>query len=144
MFNGISQLGLIKKSLLLVLPLAASAVVWAGSAAADYGSGAVYQVELSTNSAGRHGGGVWLWIGLNADGTGDYAGSDCGHGGEGAALNALPNSIAPFIPPPYYTTITVPRAYGHYTGNDHAFLTLPSFLPVGGSSGMRDRCRCSG
>ena len=48
MFNGVSQLGLIKKSLLLVLPLAASAVVWVGSASADYGSGAIYQVELST------------------------------------------------------------------------------------------------
>jgi len=158
MFNGISYLGLIKKSLLLVLPLAASALVWAGSASADYGSGAVYQVELSTNSAGRHGGGVWLWIGLNADGTGDYAGSDCAHGGggaasdrgdvtwhyagnyvviEGVALNALPNSIDPFIPPPFYTTITVPRAYGHYTGNDHAFLTLPAFLPVGGFSQLQ-------
>jgi hypothetical protein len=157
-FNGISRLGIIKRSLLLVLPLAAAAFVWTGSASADYGSGAIYQIELSTNSSGPQGGGIWLWIGLNADGTGDYAGSDCGHGGagtasdkgdvtwhyagdnvviEGVALNALPNSIVPFVPPPYHTTITVPKAYGHYTGNDHAFLTLPSFLPVGGFSQLQ-------
>jgi hypothetical protein len=42
---------------------------------------------------------------------------------DGVALNALPNAVFPvFIPPPYMTTITVPRAYGHYTGDDHAFM----------------------
>lgn len=49
-------------------------------AAHDYGPGAVYQVEISSNIAGKSGGGIWLWIELNADGTGDYAGSDCGRG----------------------------------------------------------------
>lgn len=49
-------------------------------AAKDYGPGAVYQVEISSNITGKNGGGIWLWIELNADGTGDYAGSDCGRG----------------------------------------------------------------
>jgi len=158
MFSSISQGGIIKKSLLLALLLAGASLVSIASASADYGQGALYQVELSVNSSGPKRRGIWLWIGLNADRTGDYAGSDCGHGGagtasdrgdvtwhysgdtvviEGVALNALPNSIVPFVPPPYHTTITVPKTYGHYTGNDHAFLTLPSFLPVGGFSQLQ-------
>lgn len=52
----------------------------AAHATRDYGPGAVYQVEISSNVTGKNGGGVWLWIELNADGTGDYAGSDCGRG----------------------------------------------------------------
>jgi hypothetical protein len=149
----------VNKHLLLIVLVSAVAAVSAGSASAEYGRGAIYQIELSVNSSGPQGGGIWLWIGLNADGTGDYAGSDCGHGGagtasdkgdvtwhfsgtnvviEGVALNALPNSVFPvFVPPPYTTTITVPAAYGHYAGNDHAFLTLPSFLPVGGFSQLQ-------
>jgi endonuclease YncB( thermonuclease family) len=56
----------------------------------------------------------------------------------GVALNALPVAVFPvFIPPPYVTTITVPRAYGHYTGNDHAFMTFPAFIPVGGFSQLQ-------
>ena len=158
MSSRVSTLGRGKKLLLLALVAAATFAVSATTASADYGRGAVYQIELSVNSSGSQGGGIWLWVGLNADGTGDYAGSDCGHGGagtasdrgdvtwhysgdnvviEGVALNALPNSIVPFVPPPYQTTITVPKAHGHYTGNDHAFLTLPSFLPVGGFSQLQ-------
>lgn len=52
----------------------------AAQAARDYGPGAMYQIEISSNITGKNGGGVWLWIELNADGTGDYAGSDCGRG----------------------------------------------------------------
>src|SRR6266511_6480578 len=150
-----------RKLVCLVLVVAAAVLVSAisaTSASADYGGRATYQIELSVNTPGRDGGGVWLWIALEPDFTGDYAGSDCGHGGagtasdkgdvtwhysgdtvviEGVALNALPNSIVPFVPPPYHTTITVPKTYGHYTGNDHAFLTLPSFLPVGGFSQLQ-------
>ena len=150
------------KLVFLVLVIAGAVVVSAisaTSASADYGKGAIYQIELSVNTPGRDGGGVWLWIALYPDFTGDYAGSDCGHGGAGAAsdkgdvtwhysgdsvvidgvaLNALPNAVFPvFIPPPYMTTITVPRAYGHYTGNDHAFMTFPSFIPVGGFSQLQ-------
>jgi hypothetical protein len=151
------------KGKLVFLVLVAAAVVvsaiFATSASADYGKGALYQIELSVNTPGRDGGGVWLWIALHPDFTGDYAGSDCGHGGAGAAsdkgdvtwhysgdsvvidgvaLNALPVAVFPvFIPPPYMPTITVPRAYGHYTGDDHAFMTFPSFIPVGGFSQLQ-------
>jgi hypothetical protein len=64
-------------------------VVGAGPAAADYGPGALYQVEISANNVGGvPGDGVWLWIALYPDGTGDYAGSDCIHTG---SLGGPPN-----------------------------------------------------
>jgi hypothetical protein len=151
-----------RKLLCLVVVVAAAVLVSAisaTSASADYGQGAIYQIELSVNTPGRDGGGVWLWIALKPDFTGDYAGSDCAHGGggtasdkgdvtwhysgsrvviDGFALNAIPNAVFPvFIPTPYMTTITVPRAYGHYTGNDHEFMTFPSFIPVGGFSQLQ-------
>jgi hypothetical protein len=118
----------------------------AGPASA-YGKGEVYQVELSANISGSSGGGVWLWFGLSSDGTGDYHGADCGHGGAGAAsdggdvtwqvvgndvvisgivLNGLPG---PNGTPGFPATVTVPKAYGHYTGTIGSFITLPSFIP---------------
>ena len=128
----------------------------AGPASADYGKGAVYQIELSANASGPQGGGVWLWFGLNKDGTGDYQGSDCGHGGAGAAhdggdvtwavdrgkvvisgvvLNGLPG---PDGTPGFPTTVTVPAAYGHYTGTLGSFIILPPFIPSGiGSSQLQ-------
>jgi hypothetical protein len=69
-----------KRLALTLAVVAALAALAAGSAAADYGEGTVYQVEISSNIAGPHGGGIWLWIELNANGGGDYAGSDCGRG----------------------------------------------------------------
>jgi hypothetical protein len=113
----------------------------AGPASADYGKGAVYQIELSANASGPQGGGVWLWFGLNKDGTGDYQGSDCGHGGAGAAhdggdvqwavingnvviKHVILNGLEGFD-----ATVTVPAAYGHYTGTLGSFITLPSFIP---------------
>jgi hypothetical protein len=91
--NGIS---LPRLSRVASLPLTVAALVLAGCAvdnstaplrsaagaraASDYGPGAVYQVEISSNITGKNGGGIWLWIELNADGTGDYSGSDCGRG----------------------------------------------------------------
>lgn len=125
--------------------LAAGAFATAGPAAADYGRGQVYQVALSDNISGRQGGGVWIWWGLNSNGTGDYSGSDCGHGGEGAASDkgdvtwtysadgtqiiisgTVLNGLGGFP-----TTVTIPAAYGHYTGADDSFLTLPPFIPGG-------------
>ena len=114
----------------------------AGPASA-YGPGQVYQVELSANISGANGGGVWLWLGLSNDGTGDYHGADCGHrngpatsdGGDvtwklinnntevqisGVVLNGLGGFPA---------TVTVPAAYGHYTGTIGSFITLPPFIP---------------
>jgi hypothetical protein len=109
-----------------------------------YDAGAIYQVELSANIPGVQGGGVWLWVGLDANGEGDYSGSDCGHGGEGAASDkgdvtwhyagtnnewvvidgVILNGLDGFP-----TTITVPSKYGHYTGTLGTYLTLPSFIP---------------
>ncbi len=113
----------------------------ASPASADYGKGAVYQVELSANASGPQGGGVWLWFGLNRDGTGDYQGSDCGHGGAGAAHDGgdvtwhlsgnqvvindvVLNGLGGFV-----ATVTVPAAYGHYTGTLGSYITLPPFIP---------------
>jgi hypothetical protein len=114
------------------------------SSANGYEARAIYQIELSANVPSPQGGGVWLWIGLDPNGEGDYSGSDCGHGGEGAAsdkgdvtwhyagLNnawveidgVILNGLGGFP-----TTITVPSKYGHYTGTLGTYLTLPSFIP---------------
>ena len=113
----------------------------AGPAWADYGQGGVYQIELSANISSPQGGGVWLWIELNQNGTGDYQGSDCGHGGQGAASDSgdvhwsvsgrqvvisgvVLNALGGFP-----ATVTVPAAYGHYTGTVGSFITLPPWIP---------------
>jgi hypothetical protein len=64
-------------------------VAMTGTASADYGKGAVHQVEISSSITPNFfgpgtGGGIWLWIELNGSsptsgGTGDYTGSDCLH-----------------------------------------------------------------
>jgi hypothetical protein len=105
-------------------------------AAADYGSTAVYQIEISANSIGPSGGGAWLWIELDANGTGTYAGSDCGHG-DGAVADrgdvtswsssegvltihgvSLFGGLAPVI-------VTVPSTDGHYTETVFQVFGLP-------------------
>jgi hypothetical protein len=113
----------------------------AGPAWADYGSGAVYQIELSANLSGPPGGGLWLWIELNRGGTGDYQGADCGHGGVGSVHDSgdvtwsassgqivvtgvVLNGLGGFP-----ATITAPAATGHYKGTIGSFITLPSFIP---------------
>jgi hypothetical protein len=141
-----------KKLFLLCALVASLAGATAASASAQYGPGAVYEVELSMNIPGQQGGGIWLWFALNRNGTGDYAGSDCGHGGQGAVsdkgdvtwtqvgdqivisgvtYNGIPTDpmsgdFAPFVP-----TITVPAGYGHYTGVDDTYTTLPAWIPSG-------------
>jgi hypothetical protein len=125
---------------------AVSAAVLASPAAADYGQGALYQVEITANGSGPNGGGIWLWIeltpsaGSTTRGNGDYAGSDCGHGvgsasdkGEvtwsssggvltisGVILNGLEGTPV---------TIQVPSTYGHYSYKTNAFTTIFSGLP---------------
>lgn len=132
-----------KRLLLLLAITAAFAAAVAGIASANYGRGAVYQIELSANASGRSGGGVWLWLGLNQDGTGDYAGSDCGHGGAGAASDqgdvtwtyadggatVVITGVTLDGLGGFPTVITVPSAYGHYTGTIGSYLTLPPFIP---------------
>jgi hypothetical protein len=82
-----------------------------------------------------------LWIELNRDGTGDYQGSDCGHGGQGAAGDSgdvtwsassrqvmisgiVLNGLGGFP-----AAVTVPATYGHYTGTVGSSITLPPFIP---------------
>jgi hypothetical protein len=130
-----------RKLALLCAALAATAAAFAATASADYGQGTIYNIELSANAGGPQGGGVWLWIALNKDGTGDYAGSDCGHGGGGAASDkgdvtwsstggtltisgVVLNGLGGFP-----TVIGVPAAFGHYTGTIGSYLTLPAFIP---------------
>ena len=123
---------------------AATALAAAAPASADYGNTAIYQIALSDNIAGPQGGGVWLWYELSSDGSADYHGADCGHGFgavadggtawwtwtadhqhiviHGTVLNGLGG---------FPTTVTIPAAFGHYTGTDETFLTLPPFIPGG-------------
>lgn len=121
--------------------LAAGGVIAAaGPAAADYGKGEFREIELSANASGPQGGGVWLWIGLNGDGTGDYSGADCGHGGAGAISDkgdvwwstdgttiVIHDVVLAGLG--FDATVTVPWKTGHYTGTIGSFITLPSFIP---------------
>jgi hypothetical protein len=78
--------------LLMAVALAGGILVrTSGTAHADYGNGAVYQVEISDNCVGPgtcipgviKGFGIWFWAELDANGTGDYEAADCGHFGPG-------------------------------------------------------------
>ncbi|MCA1834751.1 MAG: hypothetical protein LC750_18830 [Actinobacteria bacterium] len=129
----------------------ATAAIAIAPAAADYGPGAVYQVEITVNEGGPQGGGIWLWLALYPDGTGDYAGSDCGHGHGAAAdrgdvtwtsgngtltiTGVVLNGFGPVGVP---VTITVPSAYGHYPYAANAFTTIFSGLPpfISGGKGQ--------
>jgi hypothetical protein len=133
-----------------VATLAGDLTLATAGPASAYGNGEVYQVELSANISGPSGGGAWLWFGLSSDHTGNYHGSDCGHrngpatsdGGtvtwqlvgsrvviSGVILNGLGGFPA---------TVTVPAAFGHYTGTVGSFITLPPFIPPGiGSSQLQ-------
>lgn len=139
-------LGTIAAARKTALALSASALVMGGglalaAPASAYGNTAMYQIELSANASGRQGGGVWLWIELDSNGTGDYKGSDCGHGGQGAAADSgdvtwtmsngtlTINGVILNGLEAYPTTITTPATYGHYTGTIGSYLTLPSFIP---------------
>lgn len=91
------------------------------------------------------GNGAWLWIELNADGTGDYAGAICIHTGP-AGLNAAESdtgdvtwsdsggtlmitgiSLIHHIVP---VTITVPGSYGNYTEPSASVMT-PNLITGG-------------
>lgn len=151
-----------RKLLFLAALTAALIAIPVAGASADYGKGAYRQIELSANTPGREGGGAWLWIELNrskptsTNGTGDYAGSDCGHGGLGAASDKgdveweevggklvihgviLNGFRSPLFPEGFETTVTVPAETGHYTGPIGKFLTLPFFIdPSKGNSQLQ-------
>ena len=72
--------------LLVAVALAGGILVrTAGTAHADYGSGARYQVEISSNPGGF---GFWLWAELGPGQTSDYQETDCIHLGGGHATDA--------------------------------------------------------
>jgi len=134
----------------------------AGVASAHYGPGALYQIELVAGDNGINhgqGGGIWLWIALYPEGTADYAGSDClEQGGRFGLHGAYPDAgdvtwnysggsvvisgvllkgLSVALGTNFYATITVPRAYGHYTGTLGTFMTfsVPGILdPNAGTS----------
>src|SRR5438874_11228849 len=69
---------------------AMTAALFAATASADYGPGAVYQVEISANA--QPGPSFWFWAELDPGGAGgDYQMTDCihvGRGGPNAAAHA--------------------------------------------------------
>lgn len=123
-----------------------------GTALADYGQGALHQVEISANLAPNAfspgtGGGIWLWLELDGSpsgGTGSYRGSDCLHrtpfigptgavadsGGvmwtsDGSTITITGVVIGGDLP----VTITVPQS-GHETTSLAAVFSTPvSLLP---------------
>lgn len=123
-----------------------AALAAAPSAFADYGSGAPYQIEISDNAPGGvPGNGAWLWIGLNADGTGDYAGAICIHTGpaglDGAesdtgdvtwsdTAGTLTITGITLIGHTVPVTITIPASYGNYTEPSASVMT-PNLITDG-------------
>ena len=82
------------KKLLLLGATAAAAILLgtASTAKADYGSHAVYQVEISSNPPGF---GFWIWAELDPGMTsGDYQETDCIHLGGGHIVNGQPRDGA--------------------------------------------------
>ena len=82
------------KKLLLLGATAAAAILLgtASTARADYGSHAVYQVEISSNPPGF---GFWIWAELDPGMTsGDYQETDCIHLGGGHIVNGQPRDGA--------------------------------------------------
>jgi hypothetical protein len=121
-------------------------LIAAPSAFADYGPGAQYQIEISDNAPGGvPGNGAWLWIELNANGTGDYAGAICIHTGP-AGLNSAESDTGDVtwsdtagtltitgITVIHHTvplTITVPDSHGHYT-EPSASVMAPNLITGG-------------
>jgi hypothetical protein len=125
-------------------------VAAAGPASADYGRGAVYQVEMSANNVGGvPGDGAWIWIALNQDGTGDYTASYCIHTGS-LGLNAAAHSrgdvtwtddgtnltitgVRAIAGVP--VTIVVPDSYGHYVRSSDSTILVPPNPIFGGFGG---------
>jgi hypothetical protein len=145
---------IVKRFVIFALLVTTAVAVSASSASADYGTGALYQIEITGNDGGINGGGIWLWIELNpaagttTAGTGDYTGSDCGHS-HGAARDmgdvtwassagtltisgVVLNGFPPFIGP-VPVVITVPSTYGHYSYDSFTsiFAGLPPFVTSG-------------
>jgi hypothetical protein len=119
---------------------------------ADYGKGAVYQIEISGNCNGPttcipdvvKGYGIWFWVELNADGTGDYQAADCGHAGPGGISSqtgafhdsgdvtwmsngtTLTITGAAIFGNTVPITVTVPARYGHYSKSFAQVFDVPA------------------
>lgn len=77
----------VKVPLTIAVLTAAIMLGGASTARADYGRGAVYQVEISANPPGS---GFWIWAELDPGmGSGDYQETDCIHTGRGGPNGAL-------------------------------------------------------
>jgi hypothetical protein len=129
-----------------------------GTAKADYGPGAQYQIEISANCVGltdcqpTKGFGIWFWAALYPDGTGDFQAADCAHFGSAGGSGAFHDSgdvtwtsdgdtitinDAYILGDPGSTIqIRVPEAYGHYTKDFANVISitggpLTGFVPQG-------------
>jgi len=130
----------------LTAAIACIAAVATPSSRADYGSSALYNIELSANNVGvvqGTGKGLWLWIELSSGGKGDFTGAGCKHNGSGGADGATPQSgdvnwgysgtdlsislnlVVGGISKPF--TITVPDSFGHYSGPTDSYLSPDPF-----------------
>jgi hypothetical protein len=130
------------------------AAALAGTAAtparADYGTGAQYQIEISaSNVGGVPGDGVWLWIELNSNSSGDYTGSDCIHTGPAGLNDAghergdvtwadsdgkLTITGIGLVGGQFPVTVVVPDRYGHYVGPSDSFIHNFALGPIGGTA----------
>jgi hypothetical protein len=127
-------------------------VAMTGTASADYGRGAQFQVTISANNVGGvPGDGVWAWIALYPGGTGDYTAADCIHTGSllghpglngaghergdvtwtdsgGKLIIAGVALVGGMFP----VTITVPDTYGHSVLPSDSVITGFALGPIGG------------
>jgi hypothetical protein len=131
--------------------LAAAMVGTAATPAlADYGTGAQFQIEISANNVGGvPGDGVWLWIELNSNRTGDYTGTDCIHTGP-AGLNGAAHEQGDvtwtdsggtltirgvaLIGGQFPVIVVVSDRYGHYVGPSDGFVQGFALGQIGGTA----------
>jgi len=133
-----------------------------GTAHADYGPGAQYQIEISDNCVGPgscipgvvKGFGIWFWAALYPDGTGDYQAADCGHfgpgnkpGDSGAAHDSgdvtwsysnggttITIEGAEIFGNLVPMTIVIPAPFGHYVMPTAQVITVTGFPPLPGTA----------
>jgi hypothetical protein len=126
--------------------------VGAGTAAADYGPGAKFQIAISANNVGGvPGEGVWAWIALYPGSTGDYTAADCihtgsllGHPGLNGAGHEqgevswsdsngwLTINGVMLVGGVFPVTIKVPDTYGHRVLPSDTVITGFALGPIGG------------
>ncbi len=131
------RLSRIFSTLVVTGMLAAFGIVGGAGSALAYGAPEqpLAQIELSANCnnldyplcqprpAGFGLGGVWLWIEIDAGGSGDIAGAGCGHvRGEGGGASAIRGDVT-------WVKVTIPQgAFPYWTDptNTYYLVSLPS------------------